>query len=120
MPGGNFGAMAPPPPPKQAAPPPAPAPKAAGGQISLAVLMFRKEPEYPKIAQQMGVKGTVELVATIGSDGRVKGVKVVKGPGMLQKSAQDAVMQWVYKPALLNGVPVENESRISINFSSGK
>jgi hypothetical protein len=25
-------------------------------------------------------------------------------------------MQWVYKPTLLNGTPVENETHISINF----
>ena len=85
-----------------------------------AVLIYKKEPEYPKIAQQMGIKGTVELNATIGADGRVKSVKIVKGPQMLLKAAQDAVMQWIYKPTLLNGTPVENETHISINFASDK
>jgi hypothetical protein len=26
-------------------------------------------------------------------------------------------MQWVYKPTLLNGTPVENVTHISINFA---
>jgi protein TonB len=81
------------------------------------VLVYRRDPDYPKVAQQMGQKGVVELEATIGVDGKVKGVKVLKGPPMLQKAAQEAVMQWVYKPTLLNGTPVENVTHISINFA---
>ena len=119
LPGGNLAGIAPPPP-RQAAPPPPPSSKAAASQISQAVLVYKRDPEYPKMAQQMGQKGVVELVATIGIDGKVKGVKVLKGPPMLQKAAQEAVMQWVYKPTLLNGTPVENETHISITFAAQK
>ena len=116
LPGANLPGIAPPPP-RGAAPPPPTASKASASQISQAVLVYRRDPEYPKMAQQMGQKGVVELVATIGIDGKVKGVKVLKGPPMLQKAAQEAVMQWVYKPTLLNGTPVENETHISITFT---
>ena len=88
----------------------------SGGQIQPAQLISRKEPEYPLLARQMGAKGTVELIATIGSDGAVKAVKVVKGHPLLIKAAQDAVMQWRYRPTLLNGVPVQNDTRITLNF----
>ncbi len=114
LPGGLAG-IAPPPPNKQTAPPP-PAARSGASQISQAVLVYKKDPEYPKMAQQMGQRGIVELDATIGIDGRVKGVKVVKGPPMLQKPAQEAVMQWIYKPTVLNGTPVENQTHISIEF----
>ena len=114
LPGANLGGIAPPPPRTNAPPPPSN--KASASQISQAVLVYKRDPEYPKIAQQMGQRGVVELVATIGIDGRVKGVKVLKGPPMLQKPAQEAVMQWIYKPTVLNGTPVENETHISINF----
>lgn len=108
-------------------PPPAPTPPAApaaapkkaaptGGQIVQAQLIYSKQPEYPKLARQMGVKGSVELVATIGTDGRVKKVTVEKGHPLLTKAASDAVMQWVYKPTLLNGTPVENDTHITLNF----
>jgi len=118
LPGGNLSGIAPPPPKQGAAPPPPPsASKSGASQISQAVLVYKVDPEYPKAAQQMGQKGIVELVATIGVDGRVRGVKVLKGPPILQKAAQEAVMRWVYKPTLLNGVPVENETHISINFA---
>jgi protein TonB len=116
LPGGNFAGIAPPPP-RAAAPPPPPPTKSSASQISQAVLVYKRDPDYPKVAQQMGQKGVVELEATIGIDGKVKGVKVLKGPPMLQKAAQEAVMQWVYKPTLLNGTPVENVTHISINFA---
>jgi protein TonB len=88
----------------------------SGGQIQQAVLIFRKDPEYPKIAKQTGAKGQVKLIATIGKDGRVKSVKAVSGHPMLQNAAADAVRQWVYKPTLLNGAAVETETEILINF----
>jgi protein TonB len=64
----------------------------------------------------MGAKGEVVLTATVGIDGRVKSVKVVKGHPLLVKAASDAVMQWVYRPTLLNGQAVQNEVRITLNF----
>lgn len=79
-------------------------------------MLVSKQPEYPKLARQMGVKGSVELVATIGADGHVKSVKVEKGHPLLVKAATDAVMQWVYKPTLLNGQPVQNDTHITLNF----
>jgi TonB family protein len=117
----NISAAVPAPPsaqPKAAPAPPPPAPKAvtSGGNIVQAVLISKKEPEYPKIARDAGAKGIVELIATIGTDGRVKTVKVLRGHPMLQKSASDAVMQWVYKPTLLNGIPVEGQVQVAVNF----
>jgi len=91
-------------------------PISTGGQIQTAQLLFRKEPEYPLLARQMGAKGTVELIATIGTDGSVKAVKVVRGHPLLIKAAQDAVMQWRYRPTMLNGVPIQNDTRITLNF----
>lgn len=121
--------VAPPPAPRPAAQtqaPPTSAPQSgaaaaksnsgSGGQIQAAQLISRKEPEYPLLARQMGAKGSVELIATIGEDGTVKKVKVVKGHPLLVKAAEDAVMQWRYRPTLLNGVPVQNDTKITLNF----
>ena len=110
--------------------PPAPAPPAAGaaasspaepkprsgGNIQQAVLIYRKEAEYPKIAKQTGAKGTVTLNATIGADGNIKKVKVISGPPMLTNAAAEAVKQWRYRPTLLNGQPVETDTQIMVNF----
>ncbi|HXS94118.1 MAG TPA: TonB family protein [Candidatus Limnocylindrales bacterium] len=104
--------------PAQTVPSSANAPKLpSGGQIQQAQLVFRKEPEYPKLARQMGIRGAVDVVATIGVDGRVKNVQVLHGHPLLQKAATDAILQWQYRPTLLNGVPVQNETRITLNFT---
>ena len=92
----------------------------SGGQIQQATLIYKKDPEYPKIAKQTGAKGQVKLVATIGKDGKVKAVRVLSGHPMLQNAASDAVKQWVYKPTLLNGAAVETETEIVVNFLGDK
>jgi protein TonB len=92
----------------------------SGGQIKQAQPIFTKQPEYPKLARQMGVKGSVEVLATIGTDGRVKAVKIEKGHPLLVKAATDAVMQWIYSPTLLNGTPVQNDTHITLNFLGDK
>jgi protein TonB len=88
----------------------------SGGQIQQAVLIYRKDAEYPKIAKQTGAKGTVVLNATIGKDGNIKAVKVVSGHPMLTGAAAEAVKQWRYRPTLLNGQPVETDTQVLINF----
>jgi protein TonB len=42
---------------------------------------------------------------------------LVSGPPLLGDAATDALKQWVYKPTLLNGVPVEVLTQIDVNFS---
>lgn len=92
----------------------------SGSQIQSATLLYRKDPEYPKLAKQTGARGLVKLAATIGKDGKVKGVRVISGHPMLQNAAMDAVWQWRYKPTLLNGAAVETETEIVINFLGAK
>lgn len=87
-----------------------------GGQIQQAVLVFRKDAQYPKIARQTGARGTVTLTATIGKDGNIRGVKIVSGHPMLTNAAAEAVKQWRYRPTLLNGQPVESETQVLVNF----
>jgi TonB family protein len=115
IPGVNMNALAPAP-----AAPNAPSASSAaprsGGQIQAAVLIYRKDAEYPKIAKQTGAKGTVTLNATIGADGSIKKVKVVSGHPMLTNAAVEAVKQWRYRPTLLNGQPVETDTQVLVNF----
>jgi len=123
IPGVNLNSVgatpnAPVPPPVAPAPTPAASTAVAksGGQIQQAILISKKDPEYPKLARQTGARGAVKLTATVGKDGRVKSVRVISGHPMLQTAAIDAVKQWIYKPTLLNGQAVETETEIVLNF----
>jgi protein TonB len=123
IPGASLSGAAPAPfgvssvPPRSPATPSA-SPGTTGGQIREAMVVYKKAPDYPIVARQVGARGEVVLTATVGTDGRVKAVKVVKGHPLLVKAATDAVMQWIYRPTLLNGQPVQNDVRITLNFES--
>jgi TonB family protein len=79
-------------------------------------LVTKVAPIYPPIARAARVQGTVVLQAVIGKDGHVNQLNVVSGPAMLQQAAMDAVKQWIYKPYLLNGAPVEVITTVNIVF----
>ncbi|RXH54069.1 hypothetical protein GRAN_5038 [Granulicella sibirica] len=44
---------------------------------------------------------------------------MISGPELLQTSFSKAVKQWVYKPYLINGVPVEVETTIALEYAMG-
>ena len=88
-----------------------------GGTVQAANILEKVAPKYPVEAKQARIQGTVRLTATIGPDGLVKNLEVVAGDPLLVPAAMDAVRQWVYKPTLLNGNPVEVITTIDINFT---
>jgi TonB family protein len=77
-------------------------------------------PVYPPDAKKARIQGRVLLDAVIGKDGTVEKLTVNSGPEALQKSALDAVHQWVYKPFLLNGEPIEVKTTITVVYSLSK
>lgn len=98
---------------------PAPPPKRirVPAQVAEANLVHDVAPEYPPEAGRARIEGTVVLLAVIGKDGAVRDVRVENGLPVLAQAAIEAVRQWRYRPYLLNGEPVEVDSRITINFT---
>jgi protein TonB len=88
--------------------------------VAEANLIHDVPPQYPPEAGRKRIEGTVVLLAVIGTDGSVKDVRVESGSPLLAQAAIDAVKQWRYKPYLLNGVPVEIDSRITVNFTMSR
>lgn len=84
-------------------------------QTSGGKLIKKVDPIYPHSVAQ-GVHGEVALKATINRKGQVTKVNVVRGPAVLAQAAIAAVTRWRYEPVLLNGVPIEVESDIILNF----
>ena len=119
--GGILAAPPPPPPAPAPAPPPPPGPPPerikVGGQVQEQMLVKRTPPVYPALAKQARIQGVVRLNAVIGRDGRVILLDVVSGHPLLTPAALDAARNWVYKPMLLNGRPVEVSTTIDVNFT---
>lgn len=88
-----------------------------GGNAQQANLVRRVTPAYPPLAKQARIQGTVRLSATINKDGTVQSLDVIDGHPLLVDAAMDAVKQWLYKPTLLNGNPVEVITQIDVNFT---
>jgi protein TonB len=72
---------------------------------------------YPLPAKAARVQGAVTFQAVIRKDGHVETLQLVSGPPLLVKAAEDAVQQWLYKPIMLNGNPVEVVTTVSVNFT---
>ncbi len=84
---------------------------------ALQVLSHPVDPNYPLLAREMKVQGSVVLDALISRDGTIQALKIVSGPTILATAAMEAVRQWRFKPYLQAGQPVETEARITVNFT---
>jgi periplasmic protein TonB len=87
-----------------------------GGNVLEASLVHKVVPVYPPIARSMRISGTVHLIGVIGRDGSVQHLQVVDGHPLLTPAALAAVRQWIYRPTLLNGEPVEVVAPIEVKF----
>ncbi len=74
------------------------------------------QPNYPDVARQAGVEGTVRLKAVIGRDGTIQGLKAVEGEPVLVNAAMDAIRQWRYQPTLIDGKPVNVVTTVTVEF----
>jgi periplasmic protein TonB len=88
--------------------------------VSQGLLVHKVTPQYPPLAQQARIQGTVVLQALIGKDGTIQNLHVISGHPMLTNAALAAVKEWQYKPYYLNGEPVEVETTINVNFTLGQ
>ncbi|HEX8184889.1 MAG TPA: energy transducer TonB, partial [Blastocatellia bacterium] len=78
--------------------------------------VVRRAPEYPPLAKQARLQGSVSVEVMIGPDGRVESARAVSGHPMLAKAAVDSAAAWRFEPTLLNGTPVRVTGIITFNF----
>jgi periplasmic protein TonB len=86
--------------------------------VSAASIVTRSvQPDYPTLARQMRVQGSVILQALIGRDGLIQDLRVLSGPPILANAAEEAVRQWHFKPHYVGAQPVETRASITVNFT---
>jgi protein TonB len=87
-----------------------------GGDVKPPLKTKNVAPVYPPVALQLRVQGVVILEVTIGTDGKVKDVKVARSVNLLDSAAVQAVRGWEYKPTIVNGQPVQVIMTVPIVF----
>jgi protein TonB len=98
------------------APPPPPA--APVGETRPARPLRQVQPGYPPDAARRRQEGWVELSFTIGVDGRVSDVQVVRSQParVFDREAISAMQQWTFEPALRNGQPIQSRGARRMEF----
>jgi periplasmic protein TonB len=104
---------APPPPP----PPPVQGPIHLHSGIRAPQKIVDVAPVYPAFAQQARKEGVVILETVIDAHGGVESVRVQRSVALLDQAAVDAVRQWRFTPALLNGQAVPVVMTVTVNFT---
>ncbi len=71
---------------------------------------------YPAIARARGITGPAVVQVTVGKDGKPYNPKFISGQPIFKDAAFQAVMGYQFKPAKLNGQPIEQSTTIRLNF----
>jgi len=87
-------------------------------------LITQVQPVYPPAIESQHIGGTVRLEFVVGADGAVYNPHALTGNGLsddpsLIKAAKDAVLQWRYQPATLEGKPIQAAGMLAtVTFAS--
>ncbi|HTZ47887.1 MAG TPA: TonB family protein [Verrucomicrobiae bacterium] len=92
------------------------APLPVGGEVKQAQLLKAVPPVYPALAKAQHVSGSVRIDALIDASGNVEAVKIISGPTLLHRAAIEAVKQWKYSPAMLDGEATSAHLTITVDF----
>ncbi|WP_240725096.1 energy transducer TonB [Mangrovimicrobium sediminis] len=83
--------------------------------------VVRTSPVYPRGAKQARIQGYVTLAVTIRPDGTVEGAEVIESdpPRLFDQSALDAIKRWKFRPKIVDGNPVAQRAKQTIEFKLG-
>jgi protein TonB len=111
---GGAGTSVPIPPPQKAA---AKRIVRVGSSLKAPRQIYSAQPDYPPLAREAHIWGTVVVNAVIDEQGNVVQAHALNGHPLLIPAALKAVLQWKYEPTLLNGVPVAVEMEVTVHFN---
>jgi protein TonB len=92
------------------------APVVIGGDVQPAQLLSSVPPVYPQLARSQRISGDVTVDLLVDARGLVSATRVISGSPLLHQAAVEAVKQWKYKPAMLNGQPTSMHLTVTVQF----
>ncbi len=87
-----------------------------GGDVKAAHLISSVPPVYPSLARAQHIEGQVLVDALVDVSGRISSMRIVSGPVLLHQAAMDALRQWKYQPAILDGKAVPMHLTVTVQF----
>jgi len=88
-----------------------------GGGVSEPKVIYQVDPEFSEEARKAKFSGNVYVSVIVDEQGRPTHVRVERGVGMgLDEKAVEAVKQYKFKPAMLNGKPVKVVVDVDVVF----
>ena len=102
-----------------AAPPTSSAPAAKTSVSDATYASTNRKPPYPRMSRSNDESGTVILRVLVKADGTAGAVEVKTSSGYarLDESARSTVQTWRFKPATVDGTPVEEWYQVAIPFT---
>jgi protein TonB len=92
------------------------APKKITRAEALSAVAIKVQPDYPAVARQLKIEGSVELEAAVSAAGEVTKVQIVSGNAILTNAAVQAVKHWKFKPFTEDGKTIPVLAPITLNF----
>jgi protein TonB len=92
------------------------APKKITRAEAISAIASKVQPEYPAMARQLKIQGTVELEAEVAESGAVTKVDIVSGNPVLTAPSVQAVKRWKFKPFVEDGKPIRVLAPINLDF----
>ena len=86
------------------------------GAVLWGGVIKKAQPRYPPSAKRFNISGPVDVQVTISEEGNVIEAKAISGHPLLRGAAENATRQWVFRPATLNGIPVETQIVLTFVF----
>ncbi len=91
-------------------------PKKLSRAEAMNAAVSKVEPEYPPLAKQLKIAGSVDLEAVVSEEGAVEKVNILSGNPVLTKAGTEALMKWKFKPVMADGKAVKAVAPVSFNF----
>ena len=86
--------------------------------MQVSKLVRKVDPVYPALARQARLGCALLVEVAIDEKGNVENARILRGHGLLNEAALQAVRQWTYTPTLLNGNPVKVITTVVIRFDN--
>jgi len=106
----------PPPPPAATPKPEVPKMLKVSQGVLVSKIISLPKPNYPPIAKQLRLQGSVSIQVLIDESGNVVSAKALSGHQLLVRAAEAAAIQARFSPTLLSNQPVKVSGVITYNF----